>query len=96
MEAWLALAGTIFGGVGLKILESFLGRNKNKDDSQHRFREELRAELLVLRVEAEKLQREADELRAEIDTWRTKYYALVSAIARGDLEAAQEIITEKE
>lgn len=93
-EAWLALAGTIFGGVGLKMFESFLGRNKNKDDSQHRFREELRAEILVLRLEADKVRDEADSLRKEIDEWRGRYYNLVSSIARGKMNDALDKIKE--
>lgn len=95
MEAWLALAGTVFGGVGLKMIESFLGRNKNKDDAAFRFRDELRAEVLVLRLEADKIRDEADELRGEIDDWRSKYFALVSAVAAGDLNEARRKITER-
>jgi predicted nucleic acid-binding Zn-ribbon protein len=93
-EAWLALAGTVMGGAGLKVVESVLGRSKNKNDSQHVFREELRAELVALRTEAEKLRDEADELRVEIDKWRTRYFSLVSSIAGGDLEEARRKITE--
>jgi hypothetical protein len=88
MEAWLALAGTVFGGVGLKVIESFLGRNKSKDDNAYRFRDELRAEILVLRSEADKVRDEADALRDEIDEWRGKYYELVSDIARGNYDGA--------
>lgn len=88
MEAWLALAGTIFGGVGLKIVESFLGRNKVKGDAAHQFREELRAEILMLRAEADKLRDETDQLRDEIDEWRSKYFALVADIARGEIDSA--------
>lgn len=93
-EAYLALAGTVFGGVGLKIVEAVLGRSKNKNDGQHVFREELRAELAALRTEAEKLRDESDELRDEIDTWRTRYFSLVSSIAGGDLDDARRKITE--
>jgi uncharacterized coiled-coil DUF342 family protein len=88
MEAWLALAGTVFGGVGLKVIESFLGRNKTKGDDAHRFRDELRAEILVLRTEADKIRDEADVLRDEIDEWRTKYFTLVADIARGQYDEA--------
>lgn len=95
MEAWLALAGTVFGGVGLKVIESFLGRNKSKDDSAYRFRDELRAEILLLRSEADKIRDEADELRDEIDEWRTKYFSLVAAIAKGDLHSARSEINKR-
>lgn len=96
MEAWLALAGTVFGGVGLKIIESFLGRNKSKEDVAYRFRDELRAEILLLRTEHDKLQREAAALRKEIDEWRNKYFKLVAAVATGDLKEAQRAIREKD
>lgn len=94
MEAWLALAGTILGGVGLKVMESLLGRSKRKTDDATVIRGELRTELNELRVEAEKLRDDADELRGEIDAWRMKYFTLVSAIARGDSDAALRQITE--
>jgi uncharacterized coiled-coil DUF342 family protein len=93
-EAWLALAGTLFGGAGFKIIEHFLGRTKRKEDSATTFRAELRAEVTELRTEADKLRDETDELRKEIDIWRRKYYSLVSSIAKGDLESAQRKITD--
>lgn len=95
MEAWIALAGTLFGGAGFKILEHFLGRSKRKIDEATSLRSELRTELNDLRTEADRLRDEADELRDEIDMWRTKYYSLVSSIAKGDLEEALRKITEK-
>lgn len=94
MEAWLALAGTIMGGVGLKILESILGRKRRKIDDATAIRGELRGELTELRDEADRLRKEADDLRDEIDVWRRKYYALVSSIARGNTDDALRQIKE--
>lgn len=76
------------GGVGLKIIEHFLGRKKRKFDESSSLRGELRSELNELRSEADKLRDEADDLRDEIDVWRSKYYSLVSSIARGDSDDA--------
>lgn len=95
MEAWIALAGTLLGGAGFKLIEHILGRSKRKEDSATTLRSELRGELTQLRAEADKLRDEADELRDEIDVWRTKYYSLVSSIAKGDVEEALRKITEK-
>lgn len=86
-EAYLALAGTLFGGAGFKIIEHFLGRSKNKNDTATALRDELRKELTELR-------KEADELRDELDMWRAKYYSLVSSIASGDLQEALRKISE--
>ena len=83
----MALAGTVLGGVGLKVAEHILGRSKTKVDTAAALRTELRAELLELR-------KEADELRDELDMWRTKYYSLVSSIASGDLPEALRKISE--
>lgn len=92
--AWIALIGTLFGGAGFKIIEHILGRSKIKDDTATNIRSELRTEVGALRAEADKLREEADELRDEIDEWRTKYFSLVSSIAKGDLEGALSKITE--
>lgn len=93
-EAWIALAGTLLGGAGFKIVEHILGRTKRKDDTTTSIRSELRAEVTELRAEADRLRDETDALRKEIDVWRKKYYSLVSSIAKGDIEGAQRKITE--
>lgn len=87
-EAWIALIGTVFGGAGFKIIEYFLGRRGRREDFATKLRGELRDEITELRKEADKLQHECDKLRDEIDEWRTKYYALVAAVARGDVSDA--------
>lgn len=77
LEALLALAGTVFGGVGLKIIESILGRAKRRDDTATILRSELRKDLHDLREEL----REAEEC---VDEWRGKYYELLArAVAHG-------------
>jgi len=94
-EAWIALIGTVFGGAGFKIVEYSLGRRGRRDDFATKIRGELRDEVTQLRREADKLQREIDKLREEVDEWRTKYYSLVSSIARGDVTDALKRIKEE-
>lgn len=92
--AWIALIGTVFGGVGFKIIEALLGRTGVKDTTATNLRSELRTDLTAIKTELEKLRKEARELDHEVDQWRTKYFSLVASIAQGDLEGALSKITE--
>lgn len=85
-DAWLALAGTVFGGVGLKVIEQILGRTGRKDDTAFRFRDELRIEINGMRSEMDKLRAETERLDDDLDSWRTKYFSLVAAVATQDVE----------
>lgn len=67
--AWIALIGTLCGGIGLKVLEHWLGKSKVKIDDAARIRDELRIEITTQRTEIR-------ELEALVDKWRTQYYAL--------------------
>jgi hypothetical protein len=67
--AWIALIATVCGGVGLKVVEHWLGRNKVKIDDATQIRDELRLEIAALRDENRLLE-------AEIVKWREEYYAL--------------------
>lgn len=67
--AWIALIGTVFGGVGLKVAESWLGRNKVRNDDALQIRDELRLEITAQRTQVQHLE-------AEVDRWRTEYYNL--------------------
>lgn len=67
--AFLALIGTIFGGVGLKIVENFLNKSKTKEDVAAAIRRELREDVTALRTEIKTLEK-------EVDTWRDRYYTL--------------------
>lgn len=67
--AWIALIGTVLGGVGLKIIEHWLGKNRVKIDDAARIRDELRIEITDRREEIR-------ELEAEVEKWRGEYYAL--------------------
>lgn len=67
--AWIALAGTLCGGVGLKLAEHWLGRSKVKVDDAARMRDELRLEITAQREEIKKLE-------ADVERWREANYAL--------------------
>ena len=69
--AIVAVAGTALGGIGLKITENLLSRDKDKKDYAIQLREELRVELRDLKAEKTALERELDE-------WKDKYYSLLS------------------
>jgi hypothetical protein len=82
-DALLALVGTVFGGVGLKLLEAVLGRGKRREDIATSLRNELRTELTELREDNDKLE-------AALDLWRTKYYRLVAKLASQGIKFEEE------
>lgn len=65
--AWIALIGTLCGGIGLKVLEHWLGKSKEKNAEAAGARRDLTAEVkdLVDRV---------DKLESEVTQWRDRYY----------------------
>lgn len=67
--AWIALIGTIMGGVGLKVIEHWLGRTKTNSDDAKQIREELRTQISSQKEEILHLEDEVNE-------WRSKYYDL--------------------
>lgn len=67
--AWIALIGTIFGGVGLKVVEHFLTKNSVKVTEATQMRDELRRTSLDQKAEIRHLEK-------EVDDWRQKYYDL--------------------
>lgn len=68
--------GTIFGGAGLKIIESWLNRTKERATEAQTMREELRKELDGLREMLDKAAAEEKRLEDLVDDWREKYYNL--------------------
>lgn len=67
--AWIALIGTVCGGVGLKLTEYWLGRNKVRTDDASRIRDELRMEITAQREEIKQLE-------TDVEKWRNEYYDL--------------------
>lgn len=92
IEPAFALISAIFGGVGLKIVESLLNRSKVKNDLQTQMRSELRADVITLKEEL-------DLIEASLDVWKKKYYKLfvafnelvVVAVAAGLEEEVEKI-----
>ena len=72
----VALIGTVMGGVGLKVAEHWLGRNKVKVDDASRLRDELRLEITAQREEIKALESAVDKWRAEYYDLRDKYSSL--------------------
>lgn len=72
--AWIALIGTLFGGIGLKILEHWLGKSESRKNSNRELRRDLNDELqeLIARV---------DRLEDEVTLWRDRYYAEQEKVA---------------
>lgn len=83
LTPWFALIGAIFGGVGLKVVESLVSRGAQKRDYDARYRDELREEI-------QELKKEIQFLSDQLDEWKAKYYALVEhtlqALAQKDKE----------
>lgn len=77
IEVWFALGAAVFGGAGLKVIESLLNKGKASNDAAKEIREELRGELSGLRAEMRAVEAEVDKQRAEVDRWREKYYTLL-------------------
>lgn len=71
----VALIGTIMGGVGLKVAEHWLGRNKVKVDDATSLRNELRQEITAQREEIRQLEQ-------EVNKWRNEYYAMYEKYIR--------------
>jgi len=67
--AWIALIATVCGGVGLKVVENWLGRSKVKIDDAAQIRDELRLQIAALREENAACE-------ADRDKWRKEYYDL--------------------
>lgn len=81
--AWIALIGTVLGGVGLKFVEHWLSRSKVRDDTAAQLRNELRTEI-------QGLKKELNNVESDLDKWRGKYYELMDNFikVKSELESA--------
>lgn len=68
--AWIALIGTVMGGAGLKVVESFLTKGQSKTDIATELRTELRSEAIELKEELRRVGK-------EVDQWKEKYFLLL-------------------
>jgi chromosome segregation ATPase len=92
--AWIALIGTLCGGLGLKVLEHWLGKSKVKIDEASKLRDELRIQLNEQREEIKDYETRLNALQREYYDLRDKYSELnvkyLSALEKLKLEAEQE------
>lgn len=75
-NGWIILAGTLFGGAGLKVVESWLSRKKIRSDDATVMRGELRDEIAALREQLTRAKVEEQVVEAEVEEWRGKFYDL--------------------
>lgn len=78
---WIAIIGTVCGGVGLKVAEHWLGRNKVKNEDAAHIRDELRIEINSQREEIK-------ELEKDVIKWREEYYDLRDKYMKLDFDLA--------
>lgn len=71
-EPILALLAAIFGGAGLKIIESLLSRSSRRADIAKEIRDELRGEV-------EGLRKQLAAIEQRLDRWKRQYYDLYVA-----------------
>jgi uncharacterized coiled-coil DUF342 family protein len=91
--AWIALIGTLAGGVGLKFAEHWLGRSKVKVDEASKIRDELRLEITAQRQEIKDLETEADKWKKEYYDLREKYMTLQTELTLALQQIRQQAIT---
>lgn len=72
-EQWVPLMVAIFGGVGVKVIESLISRSGKKIDMEGEIRKELRQ---VVADQDDKIE----ELSKEVDVWKNKYYDLLKQL----------------
>ena len=86
----LTFLGTVFAGTGLKWLEGWLRKNKDKDDTATNLRNELRLELVAMKADIQKTEDELDE-------WKAKYYEVIERLItmKAQLEDARKILEAK-
>ena len=64
-EAFLILVGTLFGGVGLKVVEKWLNKSADNRSDRQEFRSEIKD-----------LNDRIDRLEQEVDDWRVRFYKM--------------------
>ena len=83
----LTFLGTVFAGAGLKWIEGWLRKAKDKDDTATNLRNELRTELTALKAEIQANEK-------ELDDWKKKYFEVLQEllIMRVQLQEAQRLL----
>lgn len=71
-EPVLALLAAIFGGAGLKVIETLLSRSSKRADIAKEIRDELRGEV-------DGLRKQLSAIEQRLDRWKRQYYDLYVA-----------------
>jgi hypothetical protein len=93
--AWIALIGTLCGGIGLKVLEHWLGKSQIRVDEASKLRDELRVQIAAQGQRITLLEEEVDEWREKAYDWRDKYaevntlYQITLDKLKAEIEAAE-------
>jgi archaellum component FlaC len=90
LTAIFSVIGAIFAGTGLKIVEKWLQKTKDKDDTATNLRNELRSELTALK-------KELADAGDSIDEWKAKYYDVIEKyiLVKAQLNAVLKILSER-
>jgi hypothetical protein len=76
VPAWVALLTTFVGGTGVKLLDRLIGAKRRRREGDFEFAEQLRDEM---RAEMRVLKDDVANQRRELDEWRQRYYVLRDA-----------------
>lgn len=75
-EIITAVGSAGFGGIIIKMVESWLGRARFKAEQDRQLREELRAEIVDLRKEVDTLRTKVKEREDQLYELRDKYWSV--------------------
>ena len=73
-EAFIVLLGTLFGGVGLKLVDHWIGKTQRQEQEAEDAKLELKKEIEALRDRLEKSEVEERRLESLVDDWKDKYW----------------------
>lgn len=75
---WLALIGTLGGGIGIKVIEPWVNKRSRHDSTPAEIREELRLQIQSLKEDVVKSQAHIDSTEKEMNEWQAKYWELIA------------------
>jgi hypothetical protein len=90
VTAIFSVIGAVFAGTGLKVVEKWLQKAKDKDDTATSLRNELRTELTGLK-------KELADAGDSIDEWRAKYYDVIEKyiLVKAQLNTVLKILADR-
>lgn len=85
-DVLVALVSAATGGGLIKILESWLSRQKQRSEQDKQFRDEMRSEAESLRKQLEDLKKELKDTEKELDDFKEKYWKIFTEYKQFQLE----------